>query len=76
LTVPFVLLLIKFAFYDSVLVSLLLSTALSPTMEQGNIGKWNKQVGDAIAPGDVICQVETDKATGMRYNISLGIAFV
>eukprot|EP00953_Heterococcus_sp_UTEX-ZZ885_P011364 6577-Heterococcus_DN1.PRE.6 len=37
--------------------------ALSPTMEQGNIGKWNKQVGDAIAPGDVICQVETDKAT-------------
>jgi pyruvate/2-oxoglutarate dehydrogenase complex dihydrolipoamide acyltransferase (E2) component len=45
-------------------------------MEQGNIGKWNKQVGDAIAPGDVICQVETDKATGMQHIMSPKIFIV
>ena len=37
-------------------------TALSPTMEEGTIIKWNKQEGDSIAAGDVICEVETDKA--------------
>ena len=37
--------------------------ALSPTMEKGNIGEWHKAVGDAIAPGDVLCSIETDKAT-------------
>ena len=37
--------------------------ALSPTMEKGNLGAWNKQVGDTIAPGDVLCSIETDKAT-------------
>lgn len=37
--------------------------ALSPTMNQGNILEWKKNVGDTIAPGDVICVVETDKAT-------------
>jgi pyruvate dehydrogenase E2 component (dihydrolipoamide acetyltransferase) len=37
--------------------------ALSPTMEKGNLGAWNKKVGDAIAPGDVLCSIETDKAT-------------
>ena len=36
---------------------------LSPTMEKGNIGEWNVKVGDAIAPGDVLCSIETDKAT-------------
>lgn len=36
--------------------------ALSPTMETGNVSKWSKKVGDAIAAGDVICLVETDKA--------------
>ncbi len=36
---------------------------LSPTMEKGNIGKWNKKVGDPIKPGDVLCSIETDKAT-------------
>lgn len=36
---------------------------LSPTMEKGNIGKWNKKVGDSIKPGDVLCTIETDKAT-------------
>ena len=36
---------------------------LSPTMEKGNIKKWNKNVGDAVAPGDVLAAIETDKAT-------------
>ena len=35
---------------------------LSPTMEKGNIKSWNKQVGDEIAPGDVLAAIETDKA--------------
>jgi pyruvate dehydrogenase E2 component (dihydrolipoamide acetyltransferase) len=41
----------------------ILMTALSPTMEEGTIVDWNKSEGDAIAPGDVLCEVETDKAT-------------
>ena len=41
----------------------ILMPALSPTMEEGNLAKWIKQEGDAIAPGDVIAEIETDKAT-------------
>ncbi|KAF3955335.1 hypothetical protein CMV_019435 [Castanea mollissima] len=37
--------------------------ALSPTMNQGNIAKWLKKEGDKINVGDVICEIETDKAT-------------
>ena len=37
--------------------------ALSPTMEEGTLAKWLKAVGDAVAPGDVIAEIETDKAT-------------
>ncbi len=37
--------------------------ALSPTMEKGTIAKWYKKEGDAIKAGDVIADVETDKAT-------------
>ncbi|XP_073031344.1 dihydrolipoyllysine-residue acetyltransferase component 1 of pyruvate dehydrogenase complex, mitochondrial-like [Primulina eburnea] len=37
--------------------------ALSPTMNQGNISKWRKKEGDKIEVGDVICEIETDKAT-------------
>lgn len=37
--------------------------ALSPTMNQGNIAKWRKKEGDKIEVGDVICEIETDKAT-------------
>ena len=44
-------------------------TALSPTMEEGTIGKWVKKVGESIDSGDVICEVETDKAT-MDYESS------
>jgi len=37
--------------------------ALSPTMNSGNIGKWAKKVGDQVVPGDVLVEIETDKAT-------------
>ncbi|MEQ9629966.1 MAG: biotin/lipoyl-containing protein, partial [Roseitalea porphyridii] len=37
--------------------------ALSPTMEEGNLAKWLVKEGDQIAPGDVIAEIETDKAT-------------
>ena len=36
--------------------------ALSPTMTAGNIGAWQKQPGDTLAPGDVLVEIETDKA--------------
>ncbi|XP_076126573.1 pyruvate dehydrogenase protein X component, mitochondrial [Alosa pseudoharengus] len=36
--------------------------ALSPTMEEGNIVKWLKQEGEAVAAGDALCEIETDKA--------------
>ena len=41
----------------------ILMTALSPTMEEGTIVGWNKSEGDTVAPSDVLCEVETDKAT-------------
>ncbi len=41
----------------------ILMPALSPTMTEGKLAKWLKQVGDAVAPGDVIAEIETDKAT-------------
>ncbi|MEM0908064.1 MAG: pyruvate dehydrogenase complex E1 component subunit beta [Pseudomonadota bacterium] len=41
----------------------ILMPALSPTMEDGKLAKWLKSVGDAVAPGDVIAEIETDKAT-------------
>ncbi|CAI0410785.1 unnamed protein product [Linum tenue] len=37
--------------------------ALSPTMTQGNIAKWHKKEGDKIEVGDILCEIETDKAT-------------
>ena len=40
-----------------------LMPALSPTMEKGNLAKWVKKEGDAIKSGDVIAEIETDKAT-------------
>ncbi|MBQ9350106.1 MULTISPECIES: pyruvate dehydrogenase complex dihydrolipoamide acetyltransferase [Phyllobacterium] len=37
--------------------------ALSPTMEEGNLAKWLVKEGDKVGPGDVIAEIETDKAT-------------
>src|SRR5205807_5005265 len=44
----------------------ILMPALSPTMEKGNLSKWLKKEGDKVKPGDVIAEIETDKAT-MEY---------
>jgi pyruvate dehydrogenase E2 component (dihydrolipoamide acetyltransferase) len=41
----------------------ILMPALSPTMEKGNLAKWLKKEGDQIKSGDVIAEIETDKAT-------------
>ncbi len=41
----------------------ILMPALSPTMEKGNLAKWLKKEGEAIKSGDVIAEIETDKAT-------------
>src|SRR6478735_6557075 len=40
-----------------------LMPALSPTMEKGNLSKWLKKEGDSVKSGDVIAEIETDKAT-------------
>ncbi len=37
--------------------------ALSPTMEEGNLAKWHVKEGDSVASGDIIAEIETDKAT-------------
>ena len=44
----------------------ILMPALSPTMEKGNLAKWLKKEGEAVKTGDVIAEIETDKAT-MEY---------
>jgi pyruvate dehydrogenase E2 component (dihydrolipoamide acetyltransferase) len=44
----------------------ILMPALSPTMEKGNLAKWLKKEGDKIKSGDIIAEIETDKAT-MEY---------
>ena len=41
----------------------ILMPALSPTMEEGKLAKWLKKEGDAVTAGDVIAEIETDKAT-------------
>ncbi|MGA8157602.1 MAG: biotin/lipoyl-containing protein, partial [Rhodoplanes sp.] len=44
----------------------ILMPALSPTMEKGNLAKWLKKEGDEVRSGDIIAEIETDKAT-MEY---------
>jgi pyruvate dehydrogenase E1 component beta subunit len=51
----------------------ILMPALSPTMEEGKLAKWVKNIGDAIRPGDVIAEIETDKATMEVEAIDEGI---
>ena len=41
----------------------ILMPALSPTMEEGTLSKWLVKVGDKVSPGDLIAEIETDKAT-------------
>src|SRR3990167_1847157 len=41
----------------------ILMPALSPTMEKGNLAKWLKKEGEAVKAGDIIAEIETDKAT-------------
>jgi pyruvate dehydrogenase E1 component beta subunit len=41
----------------------ILMPALSPTMEEGNLAKWLVKAGDSVAPGQIIAEIETDKAT-------------
>jgi len=41
----------------------ILMPALSPTMTEGGLAKWMKQEGDVVESGDVLCEIETDKAT-------------
>src|SRR5487761_372451 len=40
-----------------------LMPALSPTMTEGNLAKWHKKEGDKVKAGDVLAEIETDKAT-------------
>src|ERR1700740_1875287 len=40
-----------------------LMPALSPTMTEGKIAKWHKQPGDKVKAGDILAEIETDKAT-------------
>jgi pyruvate dehydrogenase E2 component (dihydrolipoamide acetyltransferase) len=47
--------------------------ALSPTMTEGNLVKWLKQEGDTVASGDVLAEIETDKATMEVESIDEGI---
>ncbi|NWG46053.1 MAG: biotin/lipoyl-binding protein, partial [Alphaproteobacteria bacterium] len=40
-----------------------LMPALSPTMEEGTLSRWHVKEGDSVSPGDVIAEIETDKAS-------------
>lgn len=51
----------------------ILMPALSPTMTEGNLAKWLKKEGDKIKPGEVIAEVETDKATMEMEAVEEGI---
>ena len=47
--------------------------ALSPTMEEGTLSKWLIKVGDTVASGDILAEIETDKATMEVESIDEGI---
>src|SRR5438270_3933608 len=51
----------------------ILMPALSPTMEKGNLAKWLKKEGDEVKAGDVIAEIETDKATMEYESIDDGV---
>jgi pyruvate dehydrogenase E1 component beta subunit len=51
----------------------ILMPALSPTMEEGKLSKWLVKVGDIVKPGDVLAEIETDKATMEVESVDTGI---
>jgi len=51
----------------------ILMPALSPTMTEGNLAKWLKHEGDAVAAGDVLAEIETDKATMEMEAVDEGV---
>ena len=51
----------------------ILMPSLSPTMTEGSLAKWCKNVGDEVKPGDIIAEVETDKATMEIESVDEGI---
>ena len=50
-------------FSDSQTMPDILMPALSPTMEEGKLAKWHVKEGDTVRPGDILAEIETDKAT-------------
>ena len=51
----------------------ILMPALSPTMTEGTLAKWHKQEGDSVEPGDILAEIETDKATMEVESVDEGI---
>ena len=51
----------------------ILMPALSPTMTEGTLSKWLKKEGDKINPGDILAEIETDKATMEIESVDQGI---
>ena len=51
----------------------ILMPALSPTMEEGTLAKWLISEGDTISSGDLIAEIETDKATMEVESILMGL---
>src|SRR5690606_41571193 len=51
----------------------ILMPALSPTMEEGKLAKWLVKVGDSVKSGDVLAEIETDKATMEVESVDEGV---
>ena len=51
----------------------ILMPALSPTLEEGTLAKWHVKVGDTVSAGDVIAEIETDKATMEVEAVDAGV---
>ncbi|MEY2928161.1 MAG: hypothetical protein RL367_2638, partial [Pseudomonadota bacterium] len=47
--------------------------ALSPTMEEGTLAKWHVKPGDRVTSGDILAEIETDKATMEFESIDEGV---
>ena len=51
----------------------ILMPALSPTMEEGILGKWLVAEGDKVSSGDILAEIETDKATMEFESLAMGL---